>query len=59
MTEPVPTSSQIECAVGLRDMHTEAQHTANCAWCFRPWPCPDRRWSDKILRLAREARGGQ
>lgn len=62
MSEPrgelTPTSSQIGVAIGLAQMHTRSANRQECAWCFRVWPCPDRRWSDRILRLAREARGG-
>ena len=54
--EGVPTSSQIGVAVGLAQMHTKSNLREQCAWCFRIWPCPDRHWCDRILRLAREAR---
>lgn len=57
--EPPLTSSQIGSAIGLREMHTKSEYREKCAWCFRQWPCPDRRWSDRILRLARGARSGE
>jgi hypothetical protein len=56
--EQTPSSSQIGVAVGLAQMHTKSTRREQCAWCFRIWPCPDRRWCDRILRLAREARHG-
>jgi hypothetical protein len=21
-----------------------------CAWCLKRWPCPDRRWAERVLR---------
>jgi hypothetical protein len=54
-----PTSSQIAVAAGLARMHTRSEYRDECAWCFRRWPCPDRAWSDGVLRLARQVRHGE
>jgi hypothetical protein len=58
-TEPpaqVPSSDQIGTAAGLNNLHSGADGRGECVWCFKTWPCPDRRWSERILRLAREVR---
>lgn len=47
-----PTAGQLGVAEGLRTMHTRADERPDCAWCFRAWPCPDRAWADRIVRLA-------
>lgn len=50
-----PTASQIGVAIELTQLHTKATFRADCAWCSHAFPCPDRRWSDHILMLARLA----
>ncbi len=23
-----------------------------CGWCLKRWPCPDRRWAERVVRAA-------
>jgi len=36
----------------LTELHTRGDHelAGHCWWCLKTWPCPDRTWSDRVLR---------
>lgn len=53
--QAAPTDRHIETARDLKGLHVQLTDRAaapTCWWCFRPWPCPDRAWSDRTLQLA-------
>lgn len=57
MTSAVPTSHHIATAAALQSLHVQRDRPGRCWWCYRPWPCTDRVWADRVLRLARDVRG--
>jgi hypothetical protein len=36
----------------LAELHAVGDHelAGHCWWCLKTWPCPDRQWSDRVLR---------
>jgi hypothetical protein len=57
-TPAAPPAERIATARRLRDLHGQRDdpYDAICRWCLKPWPCPDERWSERVLRLAADAR---
>lgn len=56
--EPGPRPDQVATARRLRDLHRRCPDPfdLSCVWCLKPWPCPDERWSARVLHLAAETR---
>ncbi|MDQ1658725.1 MAG: hypothetical protein QOD41_3808 [Cryptosporangiaceae bacterium] len=36
----------------LAELHAAGDHelAGHCWWCLKTWPCPDRQWSERVLR---------
>jgi hypothetical protein len=53
-----PPAERIATARRLRELHGQRENPYEpiCRWCLKSWPCPDERWSKRVLRLAAEAR---
>jgi hypothetical protein len=46
----LPTPERIAAARRLLELHTRiCVPEPSCQWCFKPWPCPDARWSEQVL----------
>lgn len=55
---PPPTAAHRATARRLRAQHLPDEQQQICAWCLKPWPCPDIRWCDSIDRRAQLDRDG-
>jgi len=47
-------ASKLATARRLKALHQQQKFPEPdiCAWCLKRWPCPDRRWAERVMRQA-------
>lgn len=47
-------ASKLATARRLRALHQQQKFPEPdiCGWCLKRWPCPDRRWAERVIQTA-------
>ena len=54
-------ASKLATAHRLKALHQQQKFPEPeiCAWCLKRWPCPDRRWAERVMRSVGRGANGE